>query len=133
METLSDLKSHGEPGAVVYLADCVELMRLMPASCVDMVFADPPYRLSGGGVTVRSGRVAPVDKGEWDRSRGFGKDREVSVQRSGVLSVEAVTLVRVRRTDPYGPPFNVRGFNAQPSWPNHSIATKKTLAVVTSR
>jgi hypothetical protein len=71
VETLSDLKSHGELGAVVYLADCVELMRLMPVSCVDMVFADPPYRLSGGGVTVRSGRVAPVDKGEWDRSRGF--------------------------------------------------------------
>jgi site-specific DNA-methyltransferase (adenine-specific) len=49
---------------VVYLADCVELMRFMPASCVDVIFADPPYRLSGGGVTVRSGRVALVDKGE---------------------------------------------------------------------
>ena len=71
METLRDLKSYGEPGAVVYLADCVELMRLMPASCVDVIFADPPYRLSGGGVTVKSGRVASVDKGEWDRSRVF--------------------------------------------------------------
>ena len=30
---------------MVYLSDCVELMRLMPASCVDVVFADPPYRL----------------------------------------------------------------------------------------
>src|SRR5215210_4567121 len=27
---LRDLESYGEPGAVVYLADCVELMRLMP-------------------------------------------------------------------------------------------------------
>ena len=71
MGTLRDLKSYGEPGAMVYLADCVEMMRLMPASCVDVIFADPPYRLSGGGVTVRSGRVAPVDKGEWDRSRGI--------------------------------------------------------------
>jgi len=81
MATLRDLKSYGEPGAMVYLADCVELMRLMPASCVDVVFADPPYRLSGGGVTVKSGRIASVDKGEWDRPMGFGKDREWNVQR----------------------------------------------------
>jgi hypothetical protein len=60
---------------MVYLADCVELMRLMPPECVDVVFADPPYRLSGGGVTVKSGRVTSVDKGKWERSLGFGKDR----------------------------------------------------------
>ena len=77
MSTLRDLKGFGEPGAVVYLADCVELMRLMPASCVDVVFADPPYRLSGGGITVKSGRIASVDKGKWDRSLGnFEKDHE---------------------------------------------------------
>jgi len=56
---------------MVYLGDCVELMRLMPAACVDVVFADPPYRLSGGGVTVKSGRIASVDKGDWDRSMGI--------------------------------------------------------------
>jgi site-specific DNA-methyltransferase (adenine-specific) len=67
---LRDLEAYGEPGAVVYLADCVELMRLMPAGKVDVIFADPPYRLSTGGVTVRSGRLAPVDKGGWDRSLG---------------------------------------------------------------
>jgi site-specific DNA-methyltransferase (adenine-specific) len=55
---------------MVYLADCVEMMRLMPASRVDVIFADPPYRLSGGGVTVKSGSIAPVDKGRWDRSLG---------------------------------------------------------------
>ncbi len=55
---------------MVYLTDCVELMGLMPAGCVDVIFADPPYRLSGGGVSVQSGRLAPVDKGEWDRSMG---------------------------------------------------------------
>jgi hypothetical protein len=68
---LRDLEAYGEPGAVVYLADCVELMRLMPVGSVDVIFADPPYRLSSGGVTVRSGRLAPVDKGSWDRSKGF--------------------------------------------------------------
>jgi site-specific DNA-methyltransferase (adenine-specific) len=78
---LRDLEAYGEPGAVVYLADCVELMRLMPAGSVDLVFADPPYRLSTGGVTVRSGRLAPVNKGNWDRSLGsFEKDHEFNVR-----------------------------------------------------
>jgi site-specific DNA-methyltransferase (adenine-specific) len=59
----------------------VELMRLMPAGSVDVVFADPPYRLSIGGVTVKSGRLAPVDKGSWDRSLGsFEKDYEFNVR-----------------------------------------------------
>jgi hypothetical protein len=70
---LRDLEAYGEPGAIVYRADCVELMRLMPEGCVGAIFADPPYRLSTGGVSVRSGRLIPVDKGEWDRSRGIGK------------------------------------------------------------
>jgi site-specific DNA-methyltransferase (adenine-specific) len=77
---LADFEAYGEPGAVVYLADCVELMRLMPAASVDVVFADPPYRLSGGGVTVSSGRLVPVDKGSWDRSLGFKKDHEFNVR-----------------------------------------------------
>ena len=72
---LREIEVFGEPGAVVYLADCVDLMRLMPAGSVDTVFADPPYRLSNGGFTVENGRLAPVDKGSWDRSLGsFGED-----------------------------------------------------------
>ena len=60
---LRDLKSYGEPGAIVYRTDSMELMSLMPPASVDVIFADPPYRLSGGGVTVKSGRLVPVDKG----------------------------------------------------------------------
>jgi site-specific DNA-methyltransferase (adenine-specific) len=77
---LRDLEAYGEPGTIVYRVDCVELMRLMPAGSVDAIFADPPYRVSGGGLTVKSGRLAPVDKGEWDRSRGFRKDHEFNVR-----------------------------------------------------
>jgi len=80
MGGLRELRSYGEPGAMVYLTGCGELMSLMPAGCVDVIFADPPYRLSGGGVSVQSGRLAPVDKGEWDRSMGFEKDRERNVR-----------------------------------------------------
>ena len=78
---LREIETFGEPGAVVYLADCVELMRLMPAGSVDAVFADPPYRLSNGGVTVKGGRVRSVDKGGWDRSLGsFERDHEFNVR-----------------------------------------------------
>jgi site-specific DNA-methyltransferase (adenine-specific) len=77
---LRDLESYGEPGAIVYLADCLELMRLMPPESVDVVFADPPYRLSRGGVSVRSGRLVLVDKGGWDRSMGLKKDHEFNVR-----------------------------------------------------
>ena len=71
---LREIEAFGEPGAMVYLADCVELMRLMPAGSVDAVFADPPYRLSNGGVTVKNGRLESVDKGAWDRSLGLDWD-----------------------------------------------------------
>jgi site-specific DNA-methyltransferase (adenine-specific) len=77
---LRDFESYGEPGTIVYRADCVDLMRLMPAGSVDVVFADPPYRLSTGGVTVKSGRLAPVDKGDWDRSMGLARDHEFNVR-----------------------------------------------------
>ena len=77
---LRDIRTFGEPGAIVYLADCVDLMKIIPSGSVDMVFADPPYRLSTGGVTVKGGRLAPVDKGVWDRSMGFVEDHRFNVR-----------------------------------------------------
>ncbi len=32
----------------------------------DMIFADPPYFLSNGGSTIKSGKIVSVNKGEWD-------------------------------------------------------------------
>ena len=34
----------------------------------DMVFADPPYFLSNDGLTIKSGKVVSVNKGDWDKS-----------------------------------------------------------------
>lgn len=34
----------------------------------DMIFADPPYFLSSGGISLQSGKVVCVDKGDWDKS-----------------------------------------------------------------
>lgn len=41
-----------------------------PQGCFDLIFADPPYFLSNGGITCHGGRMVKVDKGTWDKSRG---------------------------------------------------------------
>lgn len=37
----------------------------------DMVFADPPYFLSNNGLSIQSGKIVSVNKGDWDKSEGF--------------------------------------------------------------
>lgn len=37
----------------------------------DMVFADPPYFLSNGGLSIQSGKIVSVNKGKWDASEGY--------------------------------------------------------------
>lgn len=37
----------------------------------DMIFADPPYFLSNGGISVQSGKIACVDKGSWDKGKNL--------------------------------------------------------------
>ncbi len=50
----------------LYYGDCMELLPLLNTK-VDMVFADPPYFLSNGGISVQSGKIVSVNKGEWDK------------------------------------------------------------------
>lgn len=60
----------------LFLGDCVEVLSGARPLSVDMVFADPPYMLSNGGITCRGGRIACVDKDPWDKSSGLDKDFE---------------------------------------------------------
>lgn len=46
--------------------DCVETLSKFKFG-FDMVFADPPYFLSGGGISYQSGKIVCVDKGDWDK------------------------------------------------------------------
>ncbi|MBQ0160018.1 MAG: site-specific DNA-methyltransferase [Bacteroidales bacterium] len=48
--------------------DCVETLSKFNFG-FDMVFADPPYFLSGGGISYQSGKIVCVDKGDWDKPR----------------------------------------------------------------
>lgn len=46
--------------------DCVETLSFFKFG-FNMVFADPPYFLSSGGISYQSGKVVCVDKGDWDK------------------------------------------------------------------
>lgn len=46
--------------------DCVDTLSKFNFG-FDMVFADPPYFLSNGGISYQSGQIVCVDKGEWDK------------------------------------------------------------------
>lgn len=70
-------------GVWLYRADSLELLTSLPCDRVDLIFADPPYFLSNGGITCKSGRMAIVDKGEWDQSRGYAEDHEFNMKWLG--------------------------------------------------
>ena len=61
-------------GIWLYQANSLEVMDLIistyPSGRFDMIFADPPYFLSNGGITCHAGKMVKVDKGDWDVSRG---------------------------------------------------------------
>lgn len=48
--------------------DCVETLSQFKFG-FDMVFADPPYFLSGGGISYQSGKIVCVNKGDWDKPK----------------------------------------------------------------
>lgn len=64
---------------VLYQGNCLYVLAALPERSVDMVFADPPYNLSNGGITCHAGRMVSVDKGEWDKSKGIEADYEFAV------------------------------------------------------
>ncbi len=67
-------KSHNHDFTLVQ-GDCTKILPQFDFQ-FDMIFADPPYFLSNGGISVQSGKQVSVNKGDWDKSHGFEKDNE---------------------------------------------------------
>jgi site-specific DNA-methyltransferase (adenine-specific) len=71
-------------GIWVYQGDCLEVLDQIaakhPDGCFDMIFADPPYFLSNGGITCHAGKMVKVDKGDWDKSRGPELNHEFNTE-----------------------------------------------------
>ena len=50
------------------LGDCIKELEKLKTDSVNLIFADPPYNLSGEtSLTVKNGKPVTCDKGEWDK------------------------------------------------------------------
>ena len=59
--------------------DCFKLLREFDFkfSCI---FADPPYFLSNGGISVQSGKIVSVNKGDWDKGKSQQEITEFNME-----------------------------------------------------
>lgn len=53
----------------MHLGDSFQILQEIPSKSIDMIFADPPYFLSGDGITCSGGKMVSVNKGEWDKKK----------------------------------------------------------------
>ncbi len=63
----------------LFCGDCLQLLPKFPRNSIDMVFADPPYFLSNGGITCHAGRMVSVNKGKWDVSQGIEENHKFNL------------------------------------------------------
>lgn len=57
----------------LYLSDSLKLLKKIDEKSIDMIFADPPYFLSGGGISCHSGKQVSVNKGSWDTTSNINE------------------------------------------------------------
>ncbi|MGV8169052.1 MAG: DNA-methyltransferase [Candidatus Nanoarchaeia archaeon] len=63
-----------EKNIILYKGDCLNILKNIPKNSVTTIFADPPYNLSNGGISCRSGKMVSVNKADWDKSKGLSED-----------------------------------------------------------
>ena len=66
---------YSSPGKdfVLFSGDCRNVVPRLSGKFA-MIFADPPYFLSNGGISVQYGKAVRVDKGGWDKAHGSISD-----------------------------------------------------------
>lgn len=72
----------------LYLADSLILLNEMPENSFDMIFADPPYFLSNGGISCQSGKQVSVNKGDWDK--GLSLEEKHAFNRAWIRECKRV-------------------------------------------
>ena len=82
--SIRNVLSDDSRGIWLYQGNSLEVLDALtarhPDGVFDMIFADPPYFLSNGGITCHAGRMVKVDKGDWDKSRGPELNHEFNTE-----------------------------------------------------
>lgn len=63
--------------------DCIKLLTQFKFK-FDMIFADPPYFLSNDGISIQSGKIVSVNKGDWDKGGTVESVNRFNLQWIGV-------------------------------------------------
>ena len=64
---MSKIKPYYEEDNFTLLqGDSFKMLKRIEPKSIDMIFADPPYFLSGDGITCSGGKMVSVKKGNWD-------------------------------------------------------------------
>ncbi len=84
LQPLNCVFQDDDRGIWLYHGNCLDVMDATaakyPEGRFDMIFADPPYFLSNGGITCHAGKMVKVDKGDWDKSRGPELNHEFNTE-----------------------------------------------------
>ena len=60
--------------------DCFKVLPKIEDKSVDCIITDPPYFLSNDGITCKSGKMVSVNKGKWDKRKGFDEVYNFNLQ-----------------------------------------------------
>lgn len=63
-----------ENNFILYHGDALKILDQFDINKFDLIYVDPPYFLSNNGITCSSGKMVSVNKGDWDKSKGFEED-----------------------------------------------------------
>ena len=77
---LEPFYANKDGNCTLFKADCIDVLSSIPHDSIDMIFADPPYFLSNGGMSCHAGRRVSVNKGDWDKSRGIEETHKFNLE-----------------------------------------------------
>ena len=72
-----------DSATTLFKADCLDALKSIPIDSIDMIFADPPYFLSNGGMSCHAGKRVSVNKGDWDKSKGIEETHKFNLEWLG--------------------------------------------------
>ncbi|MEG1821175.1 MAG: site-specific DNA-methyltransferase [Malacoplasma sp.] len=60
----------------LFYGDSFNILKTIEPKSINMIFADPPYFLSGDGITCSGGKMISVKKGDWDEKIDIDKKHD---------------------------------------------------------